>query len=68
MSLIYRLLVTVFSWLAMLARSSASKDIELLALRHEVAVLRRTSPKPKAFLAGSGGAGRVDTAATQADA
>ena len=47
MSLIYRLLVTVFSWLALLARSSASKDVELLALRHELAVLRRATPKPK---------------------
>lgn len=47
MSLIYRLLVTVFSWLALLARSSASKDVELLALRREVAVLRRATPKPK---------------------
>jgi transposase InsO family protein len=44
-SLTYRLLITVFSWLAMLARSSASKDVELLALRHEVAVLRRANPK-----------------------
>ncbi|WP_405784343.1 integrase [Streptomyces sp. NBC_01378] len=32
--------------LALLHRSSASKDIELLVLRHEVAVLRRTNPKP----------------------
>ena len=31
----------------LLARSSASKDAELLILRHEVAVLRRTNPKPK---------------------
>jgi hypothetical protein len=46
-SLIYRLLVGVFSWLALLARSSASKDVELLALRHEVAVLRRANLKPK---------------------
>jgi len=46
-SLIYRLLVTVFSWLALLARSSASKDAELLALWHEVAVLRRVNPKPR---------------------
>ena len=46
-SLTYRLLVTVLSWLALLARSSASKDTEILALRQEVAILRRTNPKPK---------------------
>ena len=31
----------------LLGRSSASKDVELLVLRHEVAVLRRTNPKPQ---------------------
>ena len=41
----YRLLVTVVSWLALLARFSSSKDAEILALRHEVAVLRRTAPR-----------------------
>jgi putative transposase len=34
-------------WLVLLARSSASKDAELLTLRHEVAVLRRQHPRPK---------------------
>jgi hypothetical protein len=47
-SLTYRLLVTVLSWPAFLARSSASKDAEILALRQEVAILRRANPKPKA--------------------
>ena len=46
-SLVYRLLVTALSWLALLARSQASKDAEILALRHEVAVLRRTNRRPK---------------------
>jgi putative transposase len=44
--LAYRLMVTVVSWLALLARSSSSKDAEILALRHEVAVLRRATPRP----------------------
>ena len=46
-TLAYRLLVTVTSWLALLARSSASKDAEILALRHEIAVLRRANPRPR---------------------
>jgi hypothetical protein len=33
-ALAYRLLVTVLSWLALLARSSSAKDVEILALRH----------------------------------
>jgi putative transposase len=46
-ALAYRLLVTVLSWFALLARSSPAKDAEILALRHEVAVLRRANPRPR---------------------
>jgi hypothetical protein len=45
--LIYRSLATLLSWLALSARSSASKNAEILVLRHEVAVLRRGNPKPR---------------------
>jgi putative transposase len=37
----------VLSWLALLARSDTAKDVEILVLRHEVAVLRRGNPRPK---------------------
>ncbi|MFE4678025.1 integrase [Streptomyces sp. NPDC056721] len=43
----YLVFTRLLGWLALLCRSSASKDIELLVLRHEVAVLRRTDPKPR---------------------
>jgi len=39
--------VRLCGWLALLGRSSASKDAELVVLRHEVAVLRRTDPRPQ---------------------
>ena len=44
--LAYLMLVRMLSWLALLARSDAAKDIEILTLRHEVAVLRRTNTRP----------------------
>ena len=31
----------MFGWLALLARSDAAKDVEILVLPHEVAVVRR---------------------------
>jgi putative transposase len=44
--LAYLVLTRVLSWLALLARSNTAKDAEILTLRHEVAVLRRTNPRP----------------------
>ena len=44
--LLYLIFLHLLNLLMMRGRSSASKDIELLVLRHEVAVLRRTNPRP----------------------
>jgi transposase InsO family protein len=44
--LAYLALARVLTWLALLARSDAAKDVEILVLRHEVAVLRRRNPRP----------------------
>jgi putative transposase len=45
--LLYLVFCQLVNLLLLLARSSASKDVELLVLRHEVAVLRRANPKPR---------------------
>jgi putative transposase len=45
--LLYLLFCQVPRWLALLARGSATKDAELLMLRHEVAVLRRQVTQPR---------------------
>jgi transposase InsO family protein len=45
--LLYLLFCQVLRWLALLARSTATKDAELLMLRHEVTVLRRQVTRPR---------------------
>ena len=50
--LMYLILIRIAEWIALLARSAASKDAEILVLRQEIAVPRRTSPKPRPDWAG----------------
>jgi putative transposase len=45
--LLYLLFCQVMRWLVLLVRSTATKDAELLVLRHEVAVLRRQVARPQ---------------------
>jgi hypothetical protein len=37
--LVYLIFDRLLSWLSLLGRTSSSKDVELLVLRHEVAIL-----------------------------
>src|SRR5436190_23917261 len=62
-SLVYLLLRQVLQMLTQLARDGGAKDVELLVLRHQVAVLRRQVHRPdlqpadRVVLLSKGGAG-----------
>jgi hypothetical protein len=45
--LLYLVFIRLCGWLVLLGGSAASKDAELLVLRHEVAVLRCANPRPR---------------------
>ena len=45
--LLYLIMTRVFRWLVLLGRGQASKDAEIIVLRHEVMVLRRQVARPK---------------------
>src|SRR6185312_8165094 len=47
MRLMYLIFRQLVAWLGLLARSSRSKNAEILVLRHEVAVLRRQVRRPR---------------------
>ena len=45
--LLYLIFLNMLGLLLLIVRTSATKDVELLVLRHEVAVLRRANPRPR---------------------
>jgi hypothetical protein len=45
--LLYLIFVRLLGWIALLARSDASKEAEILVLRHQLAVLRRQVARPR---------------------
>jgi putative transposase len=44
--LLYLITLRLFGWLGLLARSAAAKNVEILILRHEIAVLRPQVTRP----------------------
>jgi hypothetical protein len=47
LKLIYVTLSRFMSWMVLRIRSDATKEIEILVLRHQLAVLQRRTPRPR---------------------
>jgi putative transposase len=47
MNLIYQMFAKLLSWMVLRARSDAAKEIEILVLRDQLAVLQRCRPRPR---------------------
>jgi hypothetical protein len=45
--LIYLVFSKLLSWMILLARSQQAKEIEILVLRHQLAILQRRIPRPR---------------------
>jgi putative transposase len=45
--LIYRMFAKMLSWMVLHARSDTANEIEILVLRHQLAVLQRRTPRPR---------------------
>ena len=45
--LIYQMFATLLGWIVLHTRSDTTKDIEILVLRHQLAVLQRRTPRPR---------------------
>ena len=45
--LLYLIFHQLLGLVPLMGRTSSTTDVELLVLRHEVAVLRRTNPRPR---------------------
>jgi hypothetical protein len=46
--LIYQVFINLLGWIVLSTRSDTAKDIEILVLRHQLAVLQRRTPRPVA--------------------
>lgn len=45
--MLYLVFCRIAEWLTLPAETSTAKDVEILVLHHENAVLRRANPKPR---------------------